>query len=173
MTGQLEWGGIWLVASVLVLGGCRELDRFDTGDTEAYCGSVVGSGYVRAGFSQTMRMELTLDTDALQTQPGTIRSDDRSLSACSGKPIFDGVPLRVVEPVVEDALSTLEFGDSREFNFIALVDSCRGTMVSVVSLMKNDDVELRLLLPQAADVPEEPAYAVFRLKRSPRACDFD
>ena len=86
--------------------------------------------------------------------------------------------MRAIEQVQSDQLSLLEFGDGRELNFLAWVDStCLGPVLAVVSLLKNDGVELRLLKPRPAPgenapAAERPGFIVFTLSRYDEGCGF-
>jgi hypothetical protein len=157
--------------------GCRTLDRFDTRDGEAYCGSIVSAAFVRESFPVDMRLRMTLDTDHLSSVPGTLTSDDGQDPPCKPEPMLREAPMRVTEAMLHDPLSTFDFGTGRDHNFIAWVDStCEGPMVAVVSLMRNDDVEVRLLKPSAppdAGAEREPeGFALFHMTRQKDDCGF-
>src|SRR5262245_57582772 len=93
----LSIGAIWFGVS-----GCRTLDRFDTKDGDAYCGSIVNAGFVRDGFTpkpSELRMRVQIDTDNLQTAPGTLTTndddpndpnppDDAVIGLCAPNPLF-------------------------------------------------------------------------------------
>ena len=165
--------------------GCRDLSRFDTEGDEAYCGTMVSSplfqeGFVPAGVPPRLQMSLTLDTDSLSSRPGEISTDDADRGLCSadGRPLIDRAPLRAIEELSHDALSSLEFGDGREHNFFAWVDStCQGTLLAVISLMSDGKVEVRLLKPAALPPPDappdrKPGFALFTLERDADGCDY-
>lgn len=157
--------------------GCADLSDYQLEADEAYCGAMVSapvfhSGFVPDGAPPALRLRLHLDVDALTTNPGSVTSDDSEHGLCkdSAKPLFDEAPLRAIPEVLHDPISTLEFGQGRVHTFFAYVDStCQGTMLAVVSLMKNKTVEMRLFKPAAmtkADAPAEKSsgYALFYLK---------
>jgi hypothetical protein len=148
--------------------GCRDLDRFDTGQTGAYCGTIVDGAFTRRGFSTGLGLRLTLDIRALQSAPGTLSTDDRASGPCSPSPLFDKAPLVVTPELFADPLSLLEFGASREDNFIAWVDStCQGSALAFVSLMHTGDVEVRLLARGSAPDGVTPGdFGVFQLQRT-------
>ena len=160
--------------------GCRDLDRFSTTDGESYCGNVVTSSFVRSsGFVPSARMRLTLDASELSANPGTLWTDDADdetgAGNCAPQSTFDGAKLRTVDKLFHDPLSTLDFGDGREHNFMAWAETtCGGQMLAVVSLMRNDDVEVRLLSPfEVNDNGESKAeFAVFPLTRKQGTCGF-
>lgn len=171
-----------LVAAAATLGGCRSLDRFDTTDGVAYCGSMLASPFISDGFTPDdqppkLRLRLTLQMSQLDTIPGTLSSDDTA-GLCAPKPLFSGADLRAIKQVQSDQLWLLDFGDGRDQNFLAWVDSsCQGTMLAVVSLMKNDDVEVRLLKPAAtpdasADAAHRPGFALVPMVRRKGTCGF-
>ena len=72
-----------------------------------------------------------------------------------------------------DPMSLLEFGSTREHNFLAWVDSsCQGSALAVVSLMHTGQVEVRLLRRGAStgDPPAPNQFGVFQLEKND--CDF-
>jgi hypothetical protein len=157
------------VSTLLVL-GCRDLERFDTGESGAYCGSIIDSDFTRAGFAPGLAMRLTLDIDALEVAPGTLSTNDATPPGpCSPLPEFDDAPLRVTTQLLADPLSQLEFGPTRYYNFMAWVDStCQQSALAVVSLMHTGQVEVRLLrrgtgLPGEASADQ---FGVFLLERN-------
>jgi hypothetical protein len=121
-------------------------------------------------------MRVDLDMSQLTTFPGTLTSDDSDDGPCTATPdhrTFNKAQLRVTKEVVSDALSSMTFEDGQVDNIIAWVDSsCRGTMLAIVSLYKNDRVEVRLLKPvdpATVATGQRDAFALFTLQRS---CDF-
>ncbi len=157
--------------------GCQDLGRFSTKPGEAYCGSIVTAPFIREGFDQRLRMRVELDAESLTSRPGTLTTDDAETpgAACAPLSTFDSAQLRVTDQVLSDPLSMLHFGDGRERNFIAWADStCRGSFLTVVSLMKDETVEVRLLAPSAAPVgsPADGAFAVFPLEKQQGDCGF-
>jgi hypothetical protein len=160
------------IAAPLLIAGlvtCRDLERFDTGEAGAYCGNIIDSGFTRAGFDAGLGMRLTLDIEALAFAPGTLSTNDTVGGPCSPLPEFDNAPLRVTPELFSDPLSQLEFGQTRDHNFIAWVDStCQGSALAVVSLMHTGQVEVRLLRSGTGLVgdtsPNE--LGVFQLERT-------
>jgi hypothetical protein len=172
----MPWRKSLLLALLVAAGGCRDVERFDTDGDEAYCGTIVPAPFVFEGFPVDLRLRLRIDTDRLDSVPGTITSDDVA-GDCAPEPLFKEAELRVTPEVLHDPLSTLEFGAGRDMNLISWVRSgCQGPMLAVVSLMKNDDVELRLLKPPTAPIApgdEPPAgFALFQLRRQQGTCGF-
>ncbi|MEZ4220702.1 MAG: hypothetical protein R3B13_07205 [Polyangiaceae bacterium] len=162
----------WVAGAALLCTNCRTLDRFDTTGDAAYCGSIVSAQFVRQGFPPDMRMRLELDMSQWASRPGTITTDDAVSSPCAGKPRFDNAVMRASDEVQNDVLSTLDFGTGRDENLVVWVEStCDGPVLGVVSLMKNDTVEVRLLKPPPADGGEAPAgFALFQLTRRSGDC---
>jgi hypothetical protein len=165
-------GAVWtglLVAAVSAL-GCRDLERFDTGDTGAYCGRIIDSDFTRAGFAPGLGLRLTLDIEALATAPGTLTTDDAAAPGpCAPLPQFDHAPLLVTPELFADPLSQIEFGSTRDHNFMAWVDStCQESTLAVVSLMRTGQVEVRLLRRGSGAVgdPSADQFGVFQLERN-------
>jgi hypothetical protein len=159
--------------------GCQSLDRFDTKDGAAYCGAIESSQFVwtiesEGGFSRLLRLKLELDTAALDTSPGKITTDDAADGPCKPSATFDHAALRVTPEVVRDSLSLMTFDDGQVHNVIAWVgSSCRGSMLSVVSLYKTDRVDVRILKPVTPNATgERDAFALFPLDRREAGCGF-
>lgn len=175
-----------VAGALLALGGCRDLDGFTTRGSGAYCGSLVGDPTFHEGFTPenapaSLRLRLTLDASALRTTPGTLTTDDAGRGLCSeqsGQPLFLESPLRPIPELDHDPLSLLEFGEGRDHNFFAWTDStCQGTMLALVSLMRNEAVEVRLfkparLPPPDAGADQKPGFAVFYLQKNDDGCGF-
>ena len=173
MSRHLHHHGAALVALAgLAALGCRDLDRFDTGETGAYCGNIIGGAFTRRGFNEGLGLRLTLDIDALQRAPGTISTDDRETGPCAPQALFEAAPLRVTPELFADPFSLLEFGATRDHNFVAWVEStCQGSALAVVSLMHTGDAEVRLLRSGTAVGADTPGdFGVFQLRRTD--CEF-
>jgi hypothetical protein len=163
--------------------GCRDLERFDTKGDEAYCGEMVGAPF-NEGFlpenanPPVIGMRLTFDIDNLATSPGEISTDDGVQGPCAPEPLFSEARLRSISEAFHDPLSQLEFGDGREQNLLVWVDSaCKGTLVGVVSLMRDDSIEVRLLKPAPEPTDDtlradRPGFAHFKLTRRSQGCGF-
>jgi len=166
---------LWVLT---VLPACQTLDRFDTEGSAAYCGSIVNGRFVRTtesegGFAR-IRMKLRIDADQLTTAPGTLTTDDSGDAPCAPRPTFDAAPMRVTPELVGDPLAAMVFDDGQIHNVIGWVDStCRGSMLAIVSLYKNDRVDVRLLKPRDPNASaERDAFAHFALERSDTGCGF-
>jgi len=163
--------------------GCRDIDRFDTSGAPAYCGSMVSAPFLHEalipdGTPPNLGLRLEIRSDSLASAPGTLTTNDRTRGFCAPEPLFLDAPLRTLSEAAHDSLSSLEFGEGQEHNVLAWVDSsCQGTFLAVISLLKNDDVELRLLKPAAKPLPEAPAterpgFGIFPLSRREAGCGF-
>lgn len=197
----------WIpVAASLFIGqalGCSSLERFDTAGDAAFCGELVlaprfqGGLLPRAARPPTLSLRLELEPERLtQRYPaeelshgdseayvivGHVTSDDADRGLCSsiGRPLLEEAPLRTIPELEHDSLRLFEFGEGRDHNFMAWVDStCQGTLLAVVSLMRNDSVEMRLLKPAGLAPPTEadpalrPGYGLFYLHRKEEGCAF-
>jgi len=155
---------------------CGDLDSFNSKPDEAYCGTIglppFQAGFVDDDSPSVLKLALTLNMDKLTTEPGTLISKD-PLGIC-GTPeapqvLFQNAALRAIPELQHDVLSALTFGEGHEHDFFAWVDStCLGTMLAVVSLMKNNYVELRLFKPAPFPGPnatpaQRPGFALFHL----------
>jgi hypothetical protein len=160
-------------------------------------------GLLPDGVPPTLRLGMTLDVEALKertgraygrAQSGTqsetraaqtvvvghFTSDDATSGLCrsGGTVLFDNAPLRAIPELDHDPLSVLEFGEGRDYNFFAWVDStCQGTMLTLVSLMRDDGIEVRLLKPaampaSASNAEQRPGFALFDLTRRDAGCGF-
>jgi hypothetical protein len=169
--------------ALAALGGCRDIDRFNTERPAAYCGSLVGatafhSGFIQNGAPPSLELKLELDTSSLSDRPGTLSANDADGGFCKPSPLFADAPLRAIPEVLHDALSTADLGQGHEHDFFAWVDStCQGTMLAVVSLLTNGAVEVRLLKPgpdvsPMADPSQRSGFALFYLQRSETGCSF-
>lgn len=157
---------------------CKDLERYDTQGGEAYCGNIVGAEFIRTptrlgGFSQELRVRVTFDSSSLNSSPGTLSSNDTS-GPCAPEPTFNAAPFIPIQELSSDPLSQLSFGDGRDYNFIAWVESsCRGPVMAVVSLMNDQQLELRLLrAPEQTPEGQRPSFALFRTERSQGSCGF-
>lgn len=174
-TRALLLGAMTMAAPMLL--GCQKLDRFDTQGEAAYCGSIVSAQFIRTsetdgGFERNLRLHLELDADALTTAPGTLTSDDSETGPCTPMRTFETSPLVPTTEIYHDGLSMMNFDEGQEYNFFAWVGStCRGPMLSIVSLLKNDEVEVRLLKPPETQ-GAKPAFALFQLQRRSGGCGF-
>lgn len=180
------WSATLLAASACALiSGCRDLERYELAEHEAYCGSLVSAplfheGLLPDGVPPALRLRLDLDLDNLTTLPGTLTSDDANRGICSGegRALFEGSPLRTVAEALHDPISTATIGEGREQNVLAYVDStCGHSMLAVLSLMSGG-VEVRLFKPAPAPTEDtarsdRPGFGLFALERKRKAdCGF-
>jgi len=160
---------------------CRNLDSFDSKSGEAYCGTIARlslfhDGFIKEDSPPTLQLALRLDMSRLTSEPGGLNSNDpQGMCGTPDAPqvLFSNALLRAIPQVENDALSALSFGEGHDHDFFAWVDStCQGTMLAVVSLMKNNHVELRLFKPGRFPPPdataaERPGFALFHLDPKP------
>jgi hypothetical protein len=191
MTAPPSFLRLFALLGGCALVGCNSLDRFDTKGKAAYCGSLVASptfeeGLLPKGRPRSLQLGLSLDIAALTSRGdepsvvGLLSSDDQTRGLCSAQeqPLFNDAPLRTMPVVDHDLLSTLEFGSGRDYSFFSWVDSsCQQTMLALVSLMRNEDVEIRLFKPAALPAPGagpelQPGFGLFTLQRQEKGCGF-
>lgn len=161
------------LASATMVSGCRDLSRFSTAGGGTYQGAIAEGAFVRSGFAGDTKVCLTLDTDHLQDNPGTIATSD-------GR--FKSEQLRPIPELFHDPLSTLNFGEGRVKNFVYVArpsgDSLDTSDVTVVvSLLQSSDIEVRMLrsAPMDGDAGKGPAnrlFGVFALSKGSDACSF-
>jgi hypothetical protein len=181
------------LATLLTTLACRDLERFDTKNDQAYCGDLVSGMSFDDGFwpdnePKLLRMQLTeLNTNLLSTFsndtasiPAWLTSNDAAHGLCAeqGQALFEHAPLRSIPQIDHDSIATLSFGEGHDQDFFAWVDStCQGTMLALVSLLRNNDIELRLFKPAPLPRPrapagERPGFALFYLRRNNHGCGF-
>jgi hypothetical protein len=162
--------GILFLTCCFLLGACKDVSRFSTEAGESYCGQIVGAGFVRRGFDDKIRMAMKFDADHLADAPGLLSTDDGLLA---------GTPMRPLPEVMNDPLSTLNFGEGRDKNLLFAVDPAEAangpTIFAVVSLMHGGDAEVRLMrgAPSAAGAQTgaPPLFGVFApMTRRPDPC---
>lgn len=186
--------------ALLACVGCRSLERFDTRNGEAYCGSLVGQGVISLGFEELAwagtNDEPTLALTAVRTSelskdggvPAIVTSRDAAFGPCSSqqKPLFDHAPLATVGKALGDRLSGMRIGEDHEEDVVTFIDStCSGSMVAILSLVQNGDLELRFLRPAKAasntntdadGAPADPEQAqrfgLFVLNKTKEGCGF-
>jgi hypothetical protein len=172
-------GTLIAVCAVSAL-SCGNLDGFTSKPGEAYCGTIglpdFHNGFVEEDSPSILELALTLDVNKLQTQPGVLNSNDpEGICGTPDAPqvLFSNALLRAIPELQHDVLSALTFGEGHDHDFFAWVDStCQGTMLAVVSLMKNNYIELRLFKPARLSTPdttaaERPGFALFHLNPKP------
>src|SRR6188768_2941036 len=141
---------------------CGDLEGFTSKRGEAYCGTLglalFQEGFMEKGSEEKLGLALVLDMDKLNSEPGRLTSNDpHGLCGTADAPqvLFQDAPLRAIPILQHDVLSALTFGEGHDHDFFAWVDSsCQGTMLAVVSLMKNNYVELRLFKPAPKPPPK-------------------
>ena len=172
--------GLALGLAAICVTACRDLSSFTTGNG-SFEGLAVGAtspSFVLTGLDAGTGLCLTLDTDHLQDNPGSIWTSDG---------LFTAVPLRPIPQIWQDPLSTLTFGEGRLKNLIYIAtattpfpDGNGNDVLFVISLMQSGDVEVRMIRGAPGLVPEGGTaatsggnlFAVFDLTRQPGACGF-
>jgi len=168
-----------LIATV----GCRNLDNFTSKPGDAYCGQLLSQpefqdGFLPQGSRPNLELSLRLEMSKLTSEPGKLTSNDATTGLCASSTgaLFQNAQLRAIPAVDHDVLSTLTFGEGHEHDFFAWVDSsCQGTMLALVSLMKNQEVEIRLfkparLPPSNAPPDQQPGFAMFHFEVQKGGC---
>lgn len=163
-----------LLAAAAPLIACDTVDRFDTGPDAAYCGQIVGATFVRQAFDRQLQLQLRLNMAELSTLPGELSTADSDIGPCAPEALFTKAKLRAPQKLENDALSAFSFSDGSLTNFLSWVDStCAGTFLAVVSLMRDGEVEVRLMKGALdADGKESGPFGVFKLRRSESQCSF-
>lgn len=176
-----------LLLAALVGTGCRDLEKFDTGKGEIYCGTMVAPSEASEGFdfgrspAAPLYLSMTLRMDSLESIPGKVRSNDADFGPCKPRAMFENAPLRILRKALGDKLSNLNMSDDHEQDLVAYIDStCSGSMVAIVSLIQNGQVELRLLRPAPdianAAVADQARFGIFSMTkealRDSAHCDF-
>src|SRR5450755_4403622 len=94
-------------ASIVLLSlasACRDVSGFST-NGDSYQGAVIDAPFILAGVDGgSTSLCLTLDTNHLQDNPGTLSTSD-------GR--FRAVQMRSIPQIWQDPLSTLQFGEGR------------------------------------------------------------
>jgi hypothetical protein len=167
---------------------CRSMDRFDTREGQAFCGSLVAAPSFHDGFvaDGSPAAELKMKLTTIDTSQINASSDNRmaviaylssnggesGLCAPSRQALFEHSPVRSIPQLDHDTLSTLTFGEGHDEDFFAWTDStCQGTMLALVSLLRKGDIELRLFKPApppdaSAPADKRPGFALFYLSRN-------
>lgn len=186
MNQASQWLGWLLLASSTL--GCRSLDRFDTQRGEAYCGSLVGRVHISTGFDDARwdgkddqpTLGLTLSTGELfkpNGVPAIVTTNDSAFGPCApNMPLFKQAKVRTIEKALGDRLSAMQLGEDHDEDVVTIIDSsCSGSMVAILSLIQNGDIELRLLRPAAnssSAALDAERFGLFVLKKSKKGCGF-
>lgn len=165
-----------VLLSALLL-GCADNARWSTEPGESWCGSVTAASFVRAGMPEGTRLRLELDAERLQSAPGRLWT-----TAFDSGERLSAADLRVIPQMLHDPLSTLNFGEGRVKNALAVVDvpsvdpARQATqLMVVVSLLQSGDVEVRLIRGAspgtATSTNIEQLFGVFHLGREKGDCN--
>lgn len=173
-----------LLALLALCASCQSLDDFATAEGEAFCGQITLGRSYRTGFSPRVQLRLRLDPGKLGTDqsPGSLSTYDGGGESSEPERLLDQAPLRTIDPLAHDALSSLEFGDGRERNLIYAVSPTgpqAESLLAIVSLRTDESVEVRLLRPgRTSDDQGEPdrgrqaLFGMFLLHRRQDLCGF-
>jgi hypothetical protein len=158
--------GLW--AGFFAISACTNVGDYSSFPGECYEGTILPDPAVRQGFAQGVRLTLTLDVNALAKgsanpidalPPGTTAAAE--LTTSDGR--FVKTPVNQMSQVPYDALSQLQFLGGRVRNFLAFAALQQGIVTVVVSLMENEEIEVRLLKPPLSN--SSALFGVFRLNR--------
>ncbi len=161
-----------LIALLPALAACSSLSRFSTAPGESYCGVVTGAAFVRSdALAEGTAMRLSLDVDALESQPGLLWTGDLAPSEH-----LSATPVRAIKQLPADPLSTLSFGEGSVQSTIGLAELGHTELTVVISMMQSGDVDVRLLrgdgstawVDGAAKPPQ--IFGVFHLKKAQGDC---
>ncbi len=150
--------------------GCADNARWSSEPGESWCGTVTAASFVRAGIPEGTKLRLVLDADRLQTAPGQIWT-----SGFTSGEKFTAARCEVIPQMLHDPLSTLNFGEGRVKNALAVAAELGATQVFVVlSLLQSGEVEVRILrgAGTSTSTPIQPPqlFGVFRLTREKGDC---
>jgi len=155
--------GIFLMQVV----SCEDLSSFSTNPDEIYAGNIVQPEKVRKGFGKFSRMELTINTDDINTTPGTIKVESQEETE-EPEIIFDNVSLRPVYSLKYDTLSNFDFptGRLKNYLFLAPITSAKyhnGVALIVISLMSDGKIEVRIIFG------ENTLFGIFVLEKQKKS----
>lgn len=177
---------------LLALGSlsCSDLEHFSNGKGDAYCGAITLGGTFRTGFSPRVQMRLRVDASQLDGPgpAGTLSTFEAADGVRPERRLLDEAVLQRVPALEHDPLSQLDFGEGRLRNVIFGVTPAdpaspealpAESIVTIVSFLTDDRVEVRLLRPGvigtgADPVPDgrRPLFGVFPLSRQVGQCGF-
>ncbi len=183
---------LWVSLALAVLGACDDLGEFRAVGDQVFRGRVVGQdetdcvagepcSFIRRGFVEGTTAELEFDPARADSAPGSLTTLDETCG-----PTFAATPLQPIPALFHDQLSLYDFpGEARLQNYIFALRPVTGPLagrdaLAFVSLLRNGDVELRVLsgagrqdCSRDADCSRYLAgecdyFGVFRLKRTAR-----
>jgi hypothetical protein len=141
------------------------LADYSTQPGECYEGEIVAAQFMGdSGFDNGVRLQLTIDARALG------RGEENAAVINTSDGMFVDASVRQMEQLVHDSLWLFQFPGGRWRNFLAHALPAAGDpALIVVSLMENEDVEVRILRPalSAGEVPSDgnqPLFGIFRLQ---------
>ena len=170
--------------------GCKSVERFDTGRDSVYCLDLIGETFAESGLvpddggvptssaGNQLRLALTIDSQYLSTRPGVLWSNDAEFGLCRPLPLFDKVPLRTIQPALNDVVSSVQLTSDHIQDVFTWVDStCQNTMVGILSLIDGGSVEMRLFKPKSAadengTAQQRSGFGVFARSQRLPSCEF-
>jgi hypothetical protein len=161
MISGLHRAVYWVLGLVLGL-ACTDVGDYSTGPGECYFGQMVSFEYLTSGeFGEHPGLELILDVDALgSAQSGT--------SITTTNLLFERADVIQMDQLIHDSLSLLQFPTGRVRNYLAFAQpKTGGPAVVTVSLMENNEVEVRILRPDMDpyDGVDTSIFGVFQMVR--------
>jgi hypothetical protein len=179
-----------IAGSLAIATGCKSVQRFDTGSSDAYCLELIEDGITNsemlpddagvlsdAGVNN-LRLAVTIDSQHLSTRPGYLWSNDAAFGLCSPKRLFDKVPIRTIQPALNDVVSSVQLTPDHIQDIFTVVDStCQGTMVSILSLIDGGSVEVRLFKPKPekgenGTASDKTGFGLFARSQRRENCEF-
>jgi hypothetical protein len=139
---------------------------------ECYEGTIVNDVNVREGFAPDVRLELIIDVNELgegnEFPLDAIPPDSAPTSVItSSDGRFNRTPITQMVQLPHDSLSLFQFPGGRVRSYLAYTLLDPDTLATViVSLMENEDIEVRILKPLIGDKPA--LFGVFRLAMKER-----
>lgn len=146
---------------MFALAGCEDLSSWQLEEGDVYRGEVLGNddpdcpaggcSFIRRGFAPTTTIDLELDPGNI-TRPGTITTRGERC-----EPTFEEEPLLPIAALAHDHLSLYDFpGGRRMRSYMYALEPERGPLagrgaMAFVSLMRNGDVELRVIAGDGAE----------------------
>jgi hypothetical protein len=168
-------GPLGPIAVAGLLFACHDISSFSTASGGIYEGVVTPASFVRTGLGASVRMCVAIDTDQLQTAPGSISTDDG---------LFHQTPMRPIPEYWQDPLSTFNFGDGRIENVLYVAHGAAtdaglaGDAFVVLSFTTAGTIEARVLrgapATSGSDAVASPTnlFGVFTLSRNAGSCPF-
>jgi hypothetical protein len=155
---------VWVFFFPAFFFACANVGDFSTDPGECYEGKIIAAEYIRSDtFPENLSLTMTLDADGLgQGKEGAV------IATHDSPRTFDNAPVTQMTELSHDSLSMLQFPGGRVRNYLAYAQPSQGQVATIViSLMENDEVEVRIMRPDLVpDGGEDTSlFGVFRLVR--------